>query len=101
MDFTELRPKVEILVREVLDQGEPLAGRDAAIARTLAIRNAVDDLREVLDSLDDEAAKVLADAGVITKRCAKCAHWMVVAERGRPRRYCSDDCKTAARAERP
>ena len=100
MDITDLRAKVEQLVVGHLGQPGSTGDRDAVVARLVAVRDAIDDLGRILDDLDDETAKRAANLGVVLKRCAKCGRWMAGAPTGRPRLYCTEECKTAARVNR-
>lgn len=100
-NVSDLFDKVGRLMMEHLDQRQPAIGRDAALAVLAEFRTAVDDVRAVLDAFDREAAETATKAGAVLKRCAKCRHFMVVGGPGRPRRYCSDECKSAARQVKP
>lgn len=102
MDTTDLRAALESLAAELTGLHERPADREAWIAAAIAGRDALDEIRDAVDDLDDELAGALDDAQVVTKRCAApdCRRWMRVATTGRPREYCRGACKAAAARRR-
>jgi hypothetical protein len=101
-DLTDLRRKLEALLREAADQWQYPGTRDEIDEFVLAKRNLLDDVGDVLDEITDEHENDLDAAGIVRKQCAfdACGRWIVIAPIGRPREFCDDTCGAAARRAR-
>lgn len=97
MDPTELLATVEQLAEQVAGQDKQPTCRAEWIGAALALRNALDAIRDTVDDLDYDIGRRLTAESLVTKRCARpgCRKWTLVTTGKRRRRTCSDACRVA------
>lgn len=97
-DSIAVPAEVEHLVTKRAGLREDPPDLDAWASASVAIRNAIDDLADELEALDETIAAHQQRIGLVTKRCelASCGRWMRVAATGRARAFCDDACRAAA-----
>lgn len=101
-DLTDLRRKVEPLVRQVTDLWRFPRSDGEWATQLLDKLNLLDDFADALAEIAADVEKSLDERGVTRKRCGnpECEDWIQVAPIGRPREFCGEVCGRIARALR-
>lgn len=101
-DLTDLRAKVETLLREVSHQQTFPSSADEHAANLLEQLDFLDDLTEATENLAEDIDARLDELKADRKQCANeaCRSWILQSGTGRPREFCDEGCRSAARRAR-
>lgn len=101
-DLTDLRPKVESLLHEASRQQFFPRSPEEYAANLLEQRDFLDDLADAIEDLAEGLDGKLDELKADRKRCANeaCQRWILQSGSGRPREFCDEGCRSAARRAR-